>query len=453
MAAKDSASAASRAAAARVVHRVIGEGRNLDDALVAGMEGLPQRAHAELQAWCYGTLRWWPRIECQLAALSARPLADMDPLALALLAVALFQIQHSPIPPHAVVDESVAATRLLGCARVSGFVNAVLRRYLRDRASIDAKVFSMPAGRFAHPDWLIERIRADWPDDCARMLDANNEHPPLWLRVNQRRTEIAAYLRLLDEAGLNARRAPQIPTALCLEKAVGVESIPGFAEGRVSVQDAGAQLAIPMLDVRSGHRVLDACAAPGGKTCHIAEASADLATLVAIDRDAERIALIRENLERLGLSASLAAVDATQPAQWWDGRPFDRILLDVPCSATGVVRRHPDIKILRRPADVPAFAKLQARLLSALWPLLVPGGRFLYASCSILSAENSAVIANFLALHPDARSVPADPALAELGRSRAGEPGLYLIVGAAGTDGFYYACLEKTTMAATPIHR
>jgi 16S rRNA (cytosine967-C5)-methyltransferase len=453
VAVKGSASAAARAAAARVVHRVIDERRNLDDALAAGRDGLPLRAHSELQAWCYGTLRWWPRIACQLAALSARPLDDMDPLARALLAVALFQIQHSPIPPHAVVDESVAATRLLGCVRASGFVNALLRRYMRERASIDARALATPAGRFAHPDWLIECMRNDWPDDYARMLDANNEHPPLWLRVNRRKIEVDAYLRSLNDAGLDAQRAPRIPTALRLEKAVGVDAIPGFAEGKVSVQDAGAQLAAPLLDARSGHRVLDACAAPGGKTCHIAEQTADLATLLAIDRDAERVELIRENLDRLGLSATLAAVDATKPAQWWDGRPFDRILLDVPCSATGVVRRHPDIKILRRPEDIPAFARLQMQLLSALWPLLVPGGRFVYASCSILSAENSQVIADFLSAHPEARAALLDPALAEIGRVRAGEPGLYLIVGEAGTDGFYYACLEKTTTTAMASQR
>jgi 16S rRNA (cytosine967-C5)-methyltransferase len=432
---------------------VIDERRNLDDALAAGRDGLPLRAHAELQAWCYGTLRWWPRIACQLAALSARPLDDMDPLARALLAVALFQIQHSPIPPHAVVDESVAATRLLGCVRASGFVNALLRRYMRERASIDARALATPAGRFAHPDWLIECMRNDWPDDYARMLDANNEHPPLWLRVNRRKIEVDAYLRSLNDAGLDAQRTPRIPTALRLEKAVGVDAIPGFAEGKVSVQDAGAQLAAPLLDARSGHRVLDACAAPGGKTCHIAEQTADLETLLAIDRDAERVELIRENLDRLGLSATLAAVDATKPAQWWDGRPFDRILLDVPCSATGVVRRHPDIKILRRPEDIPAFARLQMQLLSALWPLLVPGGRFVYASCSILSAENSQVIADFLSAHPEARAALPDPALAEIGRVRAGEPGLYLIVGEAGTDGFYYACLEKTTTTAMASQR
>jgi 16S rRNA (cytosine967-C5)-methyltransferase len=450
---KASTSAAARAAAARVVHSVIGEGRNLDDALAAGRAGLPPRAHAELQAWCYGALRWWPRIACQLAALSARPLEDMDPLARALLGVALFQIQHSPIPPHAVVDESVAATRLLGCTRASGFVNALLRRYIRERVGIDARALATPAGRFAHPDWLIECIRNDWPDDYARMLDANNEHPPLWLRVNERKIEVDDYLRALNDAGLDAQRAARIPTALRLEKAVGVDAIPGFAEGKVSVQDAGAQLAAPMLDARSGQRVLDACAAPGGKTCHIAERTADLATLLAIDRDAERVELIRGNLDRLGLSAALAVGDATKPAQWWDGRPFDRILLDVPCSATGVVRRHPDIKILRRPEDIPAFARLQTQLLSALWPLLVPGGRFVYASCSILSAENSRVIADFLAAQPQARVVLPDPALAGIGRARAGEPGLYLLVGEAGTDGFYYACLEKTTTAATARER
>ena len=332
------------------------------DALAAGREGLPPRAHAELQAWAYGTLRWWPRIERQLAALSARPLDELDPLALALLGVRSFRFS----------TRRFRRTRLWmnRSRRHASWLRARQRfrqRFasplLRERASIDARALAAPAGRFAHPDWLIECIRNDWPDDYARMLDANNEHPPLWLRVNERKIEVDAYLRSLNDAGLDAQRAPRIPTALRLDKAVGVDAIPGFAEGKVSVQDAGAQLAAPLLDARSGHRVLDACAAPGGKTCHIAERTADLATLLAIDRDADRVELIRENLDRLGLSATLAAADATKPAQWWDGRPFDRILLDVPCSATGVVRRHPDIKILRRPEDIPVFARLQMQLL------------------------------------------------------------------------------------------
>jgi 16S rRNA (cytosine967-C5)-methyltransferase len=450
-----SRSAASRAAAARVVHAVIAGGRNLDDALAAGRDDLPARAHAELQAWAYGTLRWWPRIECQLAALSARPLADMDPLPLALLAVALFQIQHSPIPAHAVVDESVAATRLLGCARASGFVNAVLRRYLRERVSIDARVLKRPEGRYAHPRWLIDRLREEWPDDFVRILDAGNEHPPLWLRVNRLKLEVDAYLVALANAGLEGERAPLIPTAVRVSEAVPVDALPGFADGAVSVQDAGAQVAALLLDARSGHRVLDACAAPGGKTCHIAEQTPDLAELLAVDKDRERVGLIQANLDRLGLSASIATADATRPSEWWDGRPFDRILLDVPCSATGVIRRHPDIKVLRRPEDIPAFAVLQSQLLSALWPLLVPGGRFLYASCSILREENSAVVAGFMDIHPEAKvwkpESSRDWPSALLGRTRLGEPGLYLIVGEAGTDGFYYACLEKTTATKKPV--
>jgi 16S rRNA (cytosine967-C5)-methyltransferase len=448
-----STSAASRAAAARVVHRVVVGGRTLDDALADGKAGLPARAHAELQAWSYGTLRWWPRLECQLAALSARPLAELDPLPLALLAVALFQIQHSPIPPHAIVDESVAATRLLGCPRASGFVNAVLRRYLRERPSIDAKALAQSAGRYAHPGWLVERLRDDWPDDYARILDAGNEPPPLWLRVNLTKTDVETCLSSLAAAGFAARWEPRIPTAVRLTQAAPVDAIPGFSIGSVSVQDAGAQLAAPLLDARAGQCVLDACAAPGGKSCHIAEHTPGLKELLAIDSDAERVNLIRANLERLGLAAGVAVADALRPQDWWDGRPFDRILLDAPCSATGVIRRHPDVKVLRRPADIGAFARLQSSLLDALWPLLIPGGRLLYATCSILPEEDSAVVGQFLARHGDAALAGPDPASAGLGRRRRDEPGLYLIVGEAGTDGFYYACLEKTTTAAKANHR
>jgi 16S rRNA (cytosine967-C5)-methyltransferase len=440
-----STSAASRAAAARVVHAVIDGGRSLDDALAEAKLRVPERAHAELQAWCYGTLRWWPRIERQLAVLSARPLAELDRLPLALMGVALFQIQHSPIPAHAIVDESVAATRLAGAARASGFVNAVLRRYLRERPAIDAKVLKAPVGRFAHPRWLIERLQADWPREHERILEAGNEHPPLWLRVNERRQTVDGYVESLADAGLPFERSATIPSAVRLATAVAVADIPGFADGAVSIQDAGAQYAAYLLDAQPGHRVLDACAAPGGKTCHIAEHTVGLAELLAIDIDEHRAALIRENIGRLALDAKVAVADAAHPQTWWDGRGFDRILLDVPCSATGVIRRHPDIKVLRRRSDIAAFATLQADLLRALWPLLIPGGRLVYASCSMLRAENSEVVGAFLARHADARQARPSSAPQGLGRRREGEPGLYLIVGEAGTDGFYYACLEKTT--------
>ena len=444
--------AASRSAAARVVHRVLAAGRNLDDALAEGKSALTPRAHAELQAWSYGTLRWWPRIERQLAALSARPLVEIDPLVLALLAVALFQIQHSPIPAHAIVDESVAATALIGCARASGFVNALLRRYLRERAAIDTGALAQPVGRYAHPGWLIDRLRKDWPDDCERILDAGNEPPPLWLRVNLRRLSVEAALESLAAAGLAAERAGRISTAVRLLEAVPVDAIPGFASGALSVQDAGAQLAAPLLDARAGQRVLDACAAPGGKTCHIAEHTPGLGELVAIDKDARRTDLIRANLDRLGLMANVSTADALSPDEWWDGKPFDRILLDAPCSATGVIRRHPDIKVLRRARDIDAFALLQSRLLASLWPLLAAGGRLLYATCSILPRENSVVVADFLARNAGAALAAPHPAAAGLGRLRRDEPGLYLISGEAGTDGFYYACLEKTTAVAEPTN-
>ncbi|HEX5863051.1 MAG TPA: 16S rRNA (cytosine(967)-C(5))-methyltransferase RsmB, partial [Casimicrobiaceae bacterium] len=427
------------------MHAVIDGGHGFEQALAEARAVLPTRAHPELQAWAYGTLRWWPRIERQLAALSTRPLAELDRLPVALLAVALFQIQHSPIPVHAIVDESVGATRHIDAARASGFVNAVLRRYLRERTAIDAKVLKSPVGRFAHPRWLIEFLEHDWPLDYPRMLEAGNEHPPMWLRVNERRQSVAEYQETLRLAGIGAERSLFLPGALKLDGALGVDSIPGFSDGAVSVQDAGAQLAAILLDAQSGQRVLDACAAPGGKTGHIAERTDGLAELLAIDNDEQRCIRIRENLERLRLDARLMTADISRPPDWWDGRPFHRILLDVPCSATGVIRRHPDIKVLRRRSDIAAFAKQQSAMLTALWPLLVPGGRLLYASCSMLVTENSAVVAEFLGRHADAREVAPASAPKGLGRSREGEPGLYLIVGEAATDGFYYACLEKTT--------
>jgi 16S rRNA (cytosine967-C5)-methyltransferase len=275
-------------------------------------------------------------------------------------------------------------------------------------------------------------VRADWGDRAERILEANNELPPLWLRVNRRATDAARYLHALREQHIEAQISERAPSGILLTEPRPASSIPGYAEGLVSIQDAAAQLAAGLLDLKPGLRVLDACAAPGGKTAHILEACPDLRSVVALDRDGERLERVRENLDRLKLTATLVHADALVPGDWWDGQPFERILLDAPCSAIGVIRRHPDIKVLREPHDVAAAVELQARLLDTLWPLLAPGGRLLYATCTVLERENAEQIERFRARTPDAAPLPPTPSV-----------GLKIFPGEANMDGFYYACLGK----------
>lgn len=432
-----------RAAAARVAMAVLRDGRNLEEGLDA--EPAAGRERATLQSLAYGTIRWFFELDACLALLTDRPPERLDPPVRCLLLVGLYQLAHGRTPAHAAVAETVEAVRVLGRPRASGLVNAVLRRFQRERDLLVQRAHRDPQARHAHPWWLIEAIRRDWNERAEAILESDNLHPPMWVRVNARRVDASAYRARLAEAGLDASPCAFAPEALRLAQPVDVRILPGFAEGDVSVQDAAAQLAPRLLALDAGMRVLDACAAPGGKACHVLELQPGLAELVAVDIDPGRATRIRDNLARLGLAASVKVGDATEPAGWWDGKPFDRILLDVPCSGTGVIRRHPDIKLLRRPADIPAFAARQQALLEAAWPMLVPGGRLLYASCSVLRAENAAVVEAFLAARPEAVEMTESarlflPApLPECGRG----PGLALPTGAADTDGFYYACLDK----------
>jgi 16S rRNA (cytosine967-C5)-methyltransferase len=432
-----------RAAAAQAVLAVARDGRTLDDALAA----LPPitAGRPAVQSLAYGTVRWFPELEACLALLAARPPQRLDPQVRALALVGLFQLAHGETPPHAAVAETVEAARPLGVGRAAGFVNAVLRRFQRERAAILEAAHQETPARFAHPGWLVETLQRDWPGDYESILAAGNGQPPMWLRVNARRVERGSYAGRLADLGLETEICPFAPEALKLSRPVDVGQLPGFAAGEVSVQDAAAQLAAPLLDARPGMRVLDACAAPGGKTCHLLERVPGLGAMVALDIDATRNGRVRENLCRLGLEAEVITGDAREPAGWWDRRPFDRILLDAPCSGTGVIRRHPDIKLLRQPDDIAAFAAAQRRLLDSLWTLLRPDGRLLYATCSVLNEENTGVIQGFLRDTPGAAEVtesarlflPALPPAAGPG------PGFVLLSGAADTDGFYYACVEK----------
>jgi 16S rRNA (cytosine967-C5)-methyltransferase len=324
-------------------------------------------------------------------------------------------------------------------------VNALLRRLLREREPLLAAARRAEPARYAHPQWFIDAVRHDWPQHWQSILAAGNEQPPMWLRVNIRRNTVAAYQAKLGAAGLAAETCAFAPAALRLARPVDVARLPGFEAGEVSVQDAAAQLAVPLLEAHAGHRVLDACAAPGGKTCHLLELVPGLSEVVALDADAARARRITESLQRLGLEARVVVGDAGDAGSWWDGQPFDRILLDVPCSATGVIRRHPDIKALRRLEDIPALALTQQRLLNSAWRMLAPAGRLVYASCSVLKAENAAVVGAFLAAVPGAVDATESASLFASGSLEAAGPGpgRALLPGAAGTDGFYYACLGR----------
>jgi 16S rRNA (cytosine967-C5)-methyltransferase len=432
--------AAVLAAAARALAAVASGGRSADDALA----GAAAEQRAAIRAVTLGTLRHYLRLEPLLGGLLADGGAGCAPELHALLACALHQLEHSRNPREATVSQAVDAARLLRQPRAAGLVNAVLRRFLRERATLLAAVDADPAAAAAHPRWLYEAIAAAWPADLAAIIGANNAHPPLVLRVDRTRGSVADYLAELAVAQLPARALPPVATAVVLERPVPVARLPGFAAGRVSVQDAHAQLAAPLLDPRPGERVLDACAAPGGKTLALLEHAGGELDLTALDIDAARLELVRANLRRCARTARLVTADLAAPPDWWDGRPFDRILLDAPCSATGVLRRHPDIRLLRRPSDVGPLAGLQQRVLAAAFALLKSGGRLLYATCSILPQENAAVIDAFLAAEPAARALPLPAALLPAGAARPAGAGVQLLPGGeACGDGFYYACLTR----------
>jgi 16S rRNA (cytosine967-C5)-methyltransferase len=417
-----------RAVAARLVTRVLDDRVAADELLPAA--NVSERDRPLLAALVLGTLRWHYRLEWQARRLLERPLSPRHAALGALLRVGLLQLQELRIPAHAAVSATVDAAALVGARGARGLVNAVLRRFQRERQLLEQAAVEDPEARFAHPRWLIDALQADHPSAWQAILTANNAPPPLWLRVNLMRTTREDYLKNLAAAGIHGAPAPEVESAVLVAEPVGVEALPGFAAGEVSVQDLSAQRAASLLELTPQQRVLDACAAPGGKTGHILEAAGGRCEVWAVDRDAERLGLVRQNLDRLGLTAKLVTGDATAPQSWWDGTPFDRILLDAPCSASGIIRRHPDIKVLRRSADVDRVIALQARLLRALWPLLAPGGRLLYATCSVLRRENDAQIAAFRAVET-AIETPANVAAVQL------------LPEEAGGDGFYYAWLRK----------
>jgi 16S rRNA (cytosine967-C5)-methyltransferase len=437
----DASPAQIRAAAARWVAAVLFGGRSFDELMAndpdeGAVRGLKR-------ALAYGALRWHFRLHAILTRLATRPLRDIDPELRALLEIGLYQLEFREVAEHAAVAETVNAARELGHERATGFVNAILRRYQRERDDLAARVDNDVAARTAHPRWLVDLLTSDWPQAAERMLAANNEPPPFWLRVNRSRTTRDACVAALEAAGFACVTDVDASDAIRVTPHTDVRAVPGFREGLVSVQDAAAQLAVDVLDPRTGESVLDACAAPGGKASHVLERTGNSVGLVALDVSPGRLARVEENFARLGLNGTTLAGDATRPAEWWDGRLFDAVLLDAPCSGTGVIRRHPDIKILRRPADVAQFARAQAALLDALWPLVRRGGRLLYTTCSVLKAENQRVVQDFLARRSDAIDGTALRTASWQSRDPGAGPGYQRWTGDAAMDGFYYACLDK----------
>ncbi len=433
------AGARSRATAALAVHAVRDRGRSLDDAL-AGLGNLDDQCDRPLvQELCYGVLRTLPRQEALAGALLHRPLKRADRDLEALILVGLYQLTDTRIPPYAAIAATVDAARAIGKAWAPPLVNALLRRFQRERARLLDPPDPAPEVRWLFPRWLLEQLRTAWPRHWRGIVTASNAWPPMTLRVNCLKTTRAHYARRLSSAGLTARQSPDITHGLTLDRPVPTAGLPGFTEGLVSVQDAGAQLAAKLLDAQPGERVLDACAAPGGKSAHILERAGGNLDLTALDIDPARLEQVQTNLRRLALSARVVQGDATAPGGAWARARYHRVLLDAPCSATGVIRRHPDIKWLRRERDIPALSGLQARMLDALWPLLIPGGTLLYATCSLLPAENEAQIRAFLERRNDAHARPLEEAW---GIAR--PCGRQTLPRAGGPDGFYYAVLEKS---------
>ncbi len=427
-----------RAVATKTLCRVIHSGETLDVSLARCLPSVEGRKDRSLiKEMCFGVLRWFDQLQSLLGQYLSKPIKAKDKDVQLLILIGLYQLHYLNTPEHAAVSETVDAVAELEKQWAKPLINAVLRRSQREFGKAMAKLDGEVA-QFSHPAWLINTIRSDWPHHWQSILQANNARPPLHLRVNRLKTTRASYQALLEKAGIPSRIIDLAPAAIETLSPVDVSQLPSFNKGYVCIQDVGAQIAAPLLNPHADERILDACAAPGGKTAHIRETQPAITEIVAIDVSQRRTALLADTLSRLGLTATIMTADARRPKTWWDGRLFDRILLDVPCSATGVIRRHPDIKHLRSPEHIPALNDTQTALLTSCWPLLKPGGRLVYSTCSVLKDENDVVIKHFLNGEASARlnGIEANWGVAT-------DYGRELLPGLDNTDGFYYSMLSK----------
>jgi 16S rRNA (cytosine967-C5)-methyltransferase len=426
-----------RLAAVAAVSAVLDDHQTLNEHFQTA-SGLSPRDAAYARHLAYGVLRWLSALEWIAGRLTDRPIKKREKEIKLLVLVGIFQIWKDETADHAAVHATAECARLLGKHWAVGLVNAVLRRFQREQKEILAKL-GQTDEQYAHPDWLLRALKKDWPDNWAEIVKQNNTQATLWLRHNPLKSDRKALVDELQSNDFTVSSHPLAKDALSIEPAAAVQHIPGFGDGQISVQDPAAQLAATYIDPQSGERILDACAAPGGKTCHLLERQPDI-HLLALDRDVERVKLIRENLDRLGLNCQLKTADAGCPADWWDEKPFDKILLDAPCSTTGVIRRHPEIKWLRDGKQVQNAIKAQQNLLNRLWPMLNAGGILVYATCSILKSENHEQIHGFLSDHEDAEIVGPGKT-----PDQTSLPGQQIAPGEEGMDGFYYAIIRKSS--------
>ncbi len=424
-----------RLLAIRALGEILDEGKSLSEC-AALKDDEANRNLSQARHLAYGVLRWQVALAWLEAQLLSKPLKQKDRDISRLLWLGMFQLWQDRTPDHAAINETTECARGLGKTWAVKMINAVLRRFQREQVTLLDQLAQV-SENLAHPAWLLGRIKSDWPENWQAILEANNQPPPLWLRINTLRATRDDVAASLVAAGFTCQLSETATQALQVSPAAGVNDLPGFAEGHFSVQDAAAQLAASLLDARPGMRVLDACAAPGGKACHLLEQVVDI-QLTAVDQYANRLHRVQENLDRLGLQCQLLTADATDTASWWDGQPFDRILLDAPCTAIGVIRRHPEIRHLRDTDQVLQAVTLQYELLQQLWPLLLAGGKLLYATCSLLLDENSLQIKRFLAEHADAEEV-----LIKAAWGHTLSHGRQILPGEQDMDGFYYACLQK----------
>ncbi|MEM1156115.1 MAG: 16S rRNA (cytosine(967)-C(5))-methyltransferase RsmB [Pseudomonadota bacterium] len=424
-----------RTAAARIVGDVLA-GKSLNQVLSQGLAKVEARERALVQELCYGTLRLAPRLQGFLDILLQTPLKNKDRDLQGLLLCGLYQLENTRIPDHAAVSSTVAATAGLRKAWARGLANAVLRRFQREREKLATQLSAAAAN--CHPEWLYEQIGQQWPDSADAIVEANNRQAPMTLRINRQQSSREDYIDALNQKGIEAVAGELSTEAVYLARAADVNTLPRFSSGALSVQDEAAQLAAHYLGASRGERILDACAAPGGKACHLLELEPELDELVAMDIDELRLQKVRDNLHRTRLEATVVLGDARKPAQQFETASFDRILVDAPCSATGVVRRNPDIKLLRRSSDIQSLSVLQGEILAGLWPLLKPDGYLLYVTCSILKQENADVIERFLRSTPDASVQPLTD-----NWGLATGPGRQILPTADGPDGLFYALLQK----------